>query len=229
MKLLFIPGSGSGKEAWIYQTEYFTDAEAIALPGHPEGESCPSVDEYVEWLRDYIHQQGYQDVVLIGHSLGGAIAQLYGLKYSDEVKALVLSGTGARLRVRPDILESIKGMIGDEAAWKKYLEDSYGEAEPKFRKAAMESRMRIGPAVFLNDFLCCDKFDIMAQLQNIKIPTLVICGSEDVMTPVKYAKYLTNNIEGAQEVIIDGGTHSVMREKSREYNQAIENFLAGLS
>jgi len=229
MKLLFIPGSGGGKEAWISQTEYFDDAEAIALPGHPDGEACSSIDEYAEWLHDYIHQQGYQDVVLIGHSLGGAIAQVYGLKYGDEVKALVLSGTGGRLRVRPDILEGLKGMIGDDAAWRKYLEDSYSSADPKFREVAMESRMKIGPAVTLNDFQCCDKFDIMDQVQNIKVPSLVLCGSEDVMTPAKYASYLTNNIEGAKEVIIDGGTHSAMREKPKEYNQAIENFLAGLS
>ena len=78
MKLLFIPGSGSGKETWLCQTEYFADSEAIALPGHPEGKPCSSVDEYVEWLRAYIRQQHYQDVVLVGHSLGGAIAQLYG-------------------------------------------------------------------------------------------------------------------------------------------------------
>ena len=48
MKLLFIPGSGGGKEAWVYQTEYFAGSEAIALPGHPAGKPCPSVDEYVD-------------------------------------------------------------------------------------------------------------------------------------------------------------------------------------
>lgn len=229
MKLLFIPGSGSGKEAWVYQTEYFTDAEAITLPGHPGGQPCSSVDEYVEWLRAYVQQQQYQDVVLIGHSLGSAVAQLYGLKYGDEVKALVLSGSGARLRVHPDILESLKGMIGDDAAWRKYLEDSYSSADPKLREVAIESRMRIGPAVTLNDFLCCDKFDVMDRVHTIRVPTLLVCGSEDEMTPVKYTKYLADKINGATEVIIDGATHAVAREKPREYNQAIESFLASLN
>ena len=61
MKLLFIPGSGSGKEAWVYQTKYFTGSEAIALPGHPEGEPRSSVDEYVDWLRAYILQNFASD------------------------------------------------------------------------------------------------------------------------------------------------------------------------
>lgn len=229
MKLLFIPGSGSGKEAWVYQTEYFKDSEAIALPGHPEGQPCTSVDEYVEWLRGCIRQQQYKDVVLVGHSLGGAVAQLYGLKCGDEIRALVLIGTGARLRVHPDILESVRQMIGNEAAWRKYLEDSFSKADPKVARASMEARMRIGPAVLLSDFLCCDKFDIMNTVQNIKVPTLVICGTEDVMTPVKYAKYLTGKIPGAREVMFEGATHSVPREKPEEVNQAIERFLASLS
>ncbi len=228
MNLLFIPGSGSGKEAWVYQTEYFTDSEAIALPGHPDGEPCTSVDAYVEWLRGYIRQQRYKDVVLVGHSLGGAVAQIYGLKYGDEVRALVLIGTGARLRVHPDILASVRQMIGDEAAWRKYLEDSFSGIDPKLGRAAMEARMRIGPAVLLSDFLCCDKFDIMDKVHNIKLPTLVLCGTEDVMTPVKYARYLADKIAGSVMVVIDGGTHSVFCEKPKEVNQAIENFLARL-
>ena len=229
MKLLFIHGSGGSKEAWVYQAEYFADSEAIALPGHPEGEPCSSMDEYVEWLRTYIHQQQYQDVVLVGHSLGGAIAQLYGLKYGDEVRALVLIGTGARLKVHPDILSSVEGMIGDEVTWRKYVEDAYSTADPKVWQVAVEARIRVGPAVLLNDFLCCDKFDIMDKVHTIKVPTLVLCGSEDERTPVKYTKYLADKIDGASEVIIDGATHAVPREKPGEVNQAIESFLAGLN
>ena len=229
MKLLFIPGSGGGKVAWIYQTEYFPDSEAIALPGHPEGEPCSSVDEYVVWLRDYVNRQGYQDVVLVGHSLGGAIAQLYGLNHGNELKALVLIGAGARLRVHPDRLAEVRQMVGNESAWRKNLEDTYSSAESKVRQAEINSRTQIGPAVLLNDFLCCDKFDIMDRVHNITLPTLVICGTEDVMTPVKYARYLVDKIGGATEVIIDGATHAVAKERPEEVNQAIERFLGGLN
>ena len=229
MKLFFIPGSGSGKESWLYQTEYFTGSEAVALPGHPDGEPCSSVEEYTEWLRDYIREQQYPEVVLIGHSLGGAIAQLYGLKYGDEVKALVLSGTGVRLRVHPDTLALVRNMIGDEAAWRKYVEEGLSTIDPRVGKVMAEARIKIGPAVLLNDFLCCDKFDIMGEVPNIKLPTLAICGSDDEMTPVKYTQYLAAKIEGAQEVIIAGATHGLPREKPGEYNQAIERFLASLA
>ncbi len=228
MKLLFVPGSGAGGEVWRYQTEYFPDSEGIALPGHPEGRPYTSVDEYVEWLRGYIHQQRYQDVVLAGHSLGGAVTQLYGLKYPDELKALILIGTGTRLRIRPDILEGLRQMIGDDNAWRKYLEEGSTVTDPKMRQAMLESRMRIGPEVMLNDLLCCDKFDIMNRIQAIKLPTLVLCGAEDEMTPVKYTRFLADKIEGATEVIIEGATHMVFTEKPGAVNEAIEKFLGSL-
>jgi len=229
VKLLFIAGSGSGKEAWVYQTGYFTDAEAISLPGHPEGETFSSVDEYVEWLRTYIRQQGYHDVVLVGHSFGGAVVQLYGLKYGDEVNALVLIGTGARLKVHPDFLAAIQQMIYDESAWRQYVEDSYSPFDDAVRPAAVAARMRIGPAVLLNDLLCCDKFDVTDRVHDIKLPTLLICGRQDEMTPVKFTDYLAGEIRGASKVIIDGATHSVPREKPAAVNQAIESFLARLN
>ena len=229
MKLLFIPGSGTGKKTWVYQTEYFADSEAIALPGHPDGKPCSSVDEYVEWLRGYIHQHRYQDVTLVGQSLGGAIVQLYGLKYPEELKSLVLIGTGARLRVLPAFLTTFKEMITDLAAWREYLEGRYSLVDPEIRQVVIEERMQIGPAVMLSDFLCCDKFDIIDKVHTIKLPTLVICGSEDEMTPVKYTKYLADRIEEATQVVIDRATHLVFMEKPEEVNQAIEEFLGSLN
>lgn len=229
MKALFIAGSGGGREEWIYQTEYFTGSEAIALPGHPEGEPCTSVDDYVEWLWGYICQQKYQDPVIVGHSLGGAIVQLYGLKHPDGVKALVIVGGGARLRVLPAYLKAFEEMITNEPARRKYLEQCFRLVAPETRRVIIESRLRIGPEVMLNDFLCCDKFNIIDKVHAIKLPTLIICGSKDEMTPVKYAHYLVDKIEGASEVIIEGGTHYVFVEKPEEVNQAIGEFLSSLS
>jgi len=228
VKLLFIPGAGCGKQAGRCQTEYFNGSEAVALRGHPEGRPCSSIDGYVEWLRGYIHQQQYQDVVLVGHSMGGAVAQLYGLKYGDEVKALVLIGTGARLRVLPDLLKAVEEMVTDEATWIKYLAERYRSTVPEIRQIVIEERMRIGPAVMLNDLLCCDKFDIMDRVHTIKLPTLVICGSDDERAPVKYTHYLASKIDDASEVIVNGAGHWVQTQKPEQVNQAIDSFLVSL-
>ncbi len=229
MKLVFIPGSACGKRAWLCQTLYFADSEAIALPGHPEGKPCSSIDGYVEWLRGYLKEQPYQDIVLAGHSMGGAVVQQYGLRYGAGVKALVLIGTGARLRIHPDLLEAIRGMIDGKLAWRDYLEERHRTTVPEVRQVIIEERLRIGPTVMLNDLLACDKFDMLAEVRNIKLPTLVIGGSEDELTPVKYAHYLTSQIKGAREVIVPAAAHWVLTERPKEVNQAIESFLAELA
>jgi pimeloyl-ACP methyl ester carboxylesterase len=227
MKLLLVPGSGAGANVWYYQCRHFSDCEGISLPGHPDGKPLTSIPAYVEWLHDYIHQKGYKDVILGGHSLGGGIAQLYALNHGNELRGLVLIGTGARLRVRPDILESVRGMIGNDKAWRQYIESTPVAPDPPLL-AIREMRLKIGPAVLLSDFLCCDRFDIMDGVQEIRVPTLVIVGTEDVMTPVKYGQYLANKIPGSKLVIIQGATHSVATEKPDEVNRAIEEWMEGI-
>ena len=108
MKLLFIHGSGGCKESWQYQTKHFKGSEAIDLPGHPVGEPCTTIDDYVEWLHGYINEKGYADLVIAGHSLGGGIALLYGLKYPESLKGLITVGSGARLRVHPMFLDGLQ-------------------------------------------------------------------------------------------------------------------------
>ncbi len=229
MKLIFIPGAACGKRAWLCQALYFADSEAVALPGHPEGKPCSSVDSYVEWLRGYLEERSYQDIVLVGHSMGGAVVQRYGLRYDDGIKALVLMGTGARLRIHPDLLKAVRDMVTDKLAWRDYLEERHRTTVTEVRQAIIEERLRIGPAVMLNDLLACDKFDLLAEVHNIKLPTLVIGGSEDDLTPVKYAHYLTSQIKGSRGVIVPGAGHWVLTERPREVNQAIESFLAELA
>ena len=228
MKLLLIPGAGCGKRAWICQTLYFSGSEAIALPGHPEGKPSASIDGYVEWLRSYIQRQRYQDVILAGHSMGGAVAQLYGLRYGAEVRALILVSTGAKLRIRPSLLKSVEGMITDQTGWAEYLKERHRTTVPEIRQMVIEERLWIGPSVMLNDLLCCDKFDILDRVHDIKLPTLIISGSDDELTPVRYAHYLRDEIRGAREVIVPGAGHWVQAEKPDEVNRAMESFLAGL-
>ena len=228
MKLTFIHGSGGCKEAWHYQTKHFPQADAIDLPGHPDGEPFTSVDSYVEWLRRYIRDSGHIDVVLAGHSLGGAIAQLYALKYPEDLEGLILIGSGARLRVNTMYLEMLEQAKSNANILEDYVDKSYEFIDPELREVLQRKALENGPTVFLNDMLCCDKFDIMDRVHDIKLPTLALCGSEDIMTPPKYTKYLANKIEGAREVIIEGGTHMVFAEKPTVVNQAIEDFLNSL-
>jgi len=230
MRLIFIHGSGAYGGIWRYQTDYLSNSEAINLPGHLQGQTLDSVEEYADWLREYIREKRYEDVVLAGHSLGGAITLMYVLKYSQELKGIIIISSGARLRVHPRYLtpleEAIKGNLQE---WYQVLEGMYRLTPEDYKREVIKQQKAIGSAVRLSDFLCCDKFDLMDKVQEIKLPALIICGELDVMTPVKYANYLGAKLTNSQVVIIPQATHLVFAEKPNAVNKAIEDFVKGLS
>lgn len=228
MKLIFVHGSGGMKEAFYFQTRRFSGSEAVDLPGHPEGQPCDTIEGYSDWLHGYFQQRGYQDVVLAGHSLGGGIALQHALKYPQDLKALILMGTGARLRVLPATLENLRQAVRDRAAWERNLTFGYDFLPLGQRTQARSKRLAIGPAVQLNDLLACDKFDVMDRLREIKLPTLAFTGSEDTQAPIHYTYYLGFALRGSRAYVIEGAGHSSFSDKPEEANALIASFLARL-
>lgn len=244
MNLVFIHGSGGTGIVWKHQTDYFVGSEAVNLPGHlSEGEACTSVEDYAAWLHGLLSMKGYSQPVLAGHSLGGAIVLQYALDYPQDVGGLLLVGTGAKLRVAQHVLQSIENGIRDPDSWLgefvepqlRCIVDTVVEGttretgmDAELRRKALAEIAQVGARVQANDFLCCDRFNVMDRLHEIRVPALVLSGSSDVMTPPRYGAYLADNIEGARQVVIEGGTHHFFAEKPDQTNKAIEDFLKAL-
>ena len=226
MKLVFIHGSGACGDVWMLQKQHFTDADTPDLPGHPHGEICPTIEAYSDWLHGYFQEKEYTDVVLAGHSLGGGIALMHAIKHPRDLKGIIMIGSGARLRVLPLILEAVEGKLGDARGWiTELIEPLYGTVDEKTLGAILPKLIEVGPAAQLNDFRCCDKFDVMDRVGEIKVPVLCIVGDQDNMTPPKYSQYLAGKMPDCRVSIIEGGTHLAFLEKPVEVNRAIESFI----
>ena len=104
----------------------------------------------------------------------------------------------------------------------------FSAVSPDMHPVLSQRAVEVGPEVELNDLLACDKFDVMDELGNIDLPTQVMCGSDDVMTPVKYSDYLTKHMKNARGTVIAGGPHFVQMEEFKKVNEQIEAYMPSL-
>ena len=224
--MLFIHGAGGSRLTWHLQLSRFRDALAVELPGHPRGSGFNTIPQYADLVEEFIQRNGMRDPVLVGHSMGGAIAIEFTLRTLSSA-GLVLVGTGARLRVHPDIMSKLKGNYEEAcrfiAAW-----SVSPSCDPVIRDRIAQEMLKVGADVTYGDFLACNSFDRMDDLERIRNPTLIVCGADDRMTPVKYSLYLHEKIRNSRLVVVPGAGHMVMLEKHRELNYAIETFLSAL-
>jgi pimeloyl-ACP methyl ester carboxylesterase len=89
----------------------------------------------------------------------------------------------------------------------------------------IQEQQTLEPNMLFRDLAACNSFDCIQRLHEINLPVLIICGTEDRLTPVKYSQYLHDNISGSTLRIIPEAGHYVMREQPQAVNQAIEQWM----
>ena len=149
------------------------------------------------------------------------------LQESVAIKGLVLISSGARLRVMDEVLDST--LFDFETTAELVAESLWSERAPEELKSlGKRTFLANQPEVVYADYLACNCFDIMDQLCHIELPTLVICGSEDKMTPLKYSRYLADQIPNASLKVVEGAGHMLPLEKPEIVASHINQFLKKL-
>ena len=214
-------------ESFNAQMSAFPGADAVSLPGHPEGTALASVADCAVWLAKYLRWKGVPRAVIGGNSLGGAVALEFALRYPELTAGLILIGTGARLKVTPAIFDMI------DRQWPECIPQlaAYALSED----AAQDLRARVerwhhtvGAKSTRTDYAACNAFDVMERLGGIAAPTLIVVGDRDVMTPPKYATFLQERIDGSRLAIIEGAGHMAHAERPDVVNEHIREHVNGL-
>jgi pimeloyl-ACP methyl ester carboxylesterase len=226
--LVLIHGAGGSRLHWPPQLRRMPGATvyALDLPGHGRaaGSGCETIEGYAAAVASFLEQVVANPAVIVGHSMGGAIAQRLALNKEERVSSLVLVATGARLRVAASILESIQQDFESAVdlitgyAWSSGV-------DPPLMEVGRNALRDTGADVLLGDFLACDRFDVMRRLGEIELPTLVIGGSADRLTPLKYGQFLEEQIPNAWLMTVEGAGHMVMLERSEQVADAVKSFV----
>jgi pimeloyl-ACP methyl ester carboxylesterase len=239
--LLFLHGVGGSHAVWDNQIPYFSArghrATAWDQPGYG---GRPLVEPYdleaiAAALRREIEALGAGPVVLVGHSMGGFVAQEGYARFPQLIKALVLcftsaafGGTGSEFA-----RQFVAARIGplDEG---KSMADIAARLMPTMRGAksipgGIEHAERVMAAVpaatYRKAVQLLTSFDRRAQLPGIRVPTLLVAGSDDRTAPASVMERMAAKIPGAEFVTLAGCGHLGPMDQPEEFNVVLRDFL----
>jgi pimeloyl-ACP methyl ester carboxylesterase len=226
--VLLIHGAGENHLVWPIGLRRLPGAivSAIDLPGHGKstGLGRSTIAGDAAWVISFLDALRIPAAILIGHSMGGAIAQQLALTHPDRTTALVLIATGAKLRVAPQLLDLARNDF--PAAVELVSEWEWGPTAPaEIKELGRQQLLTNSPAVMLDDYRACDAFDVRGQVQNIAVPTLIVSGDADRMTPLKHATFMAEQIPQARLCVVPEAGHMVMLEAAGTLTQAVTDFL----
>jgi pimeloyl-ACP methyl ester carboxylesterase len=226
--VLLIHGAGENHMVWPIGLRRLpgTIGYAIDLPGHGRsaGAGRSTIADYAAWVISFLDALHISAAVLVGHSMGGAIAEQLALTQPDRTTALVLIATSPKLRVAPQLLELAQSDFA--AAVELIGEWEWGPTAPaEIKQLGKRQLLTNSPAVMLDDYRACDAFDVRGQLKDITAPTLIVAGEADRLTPLKYAVFMAEQIPQARLCAVPEAGHMVMLEAADTVTQAVTDFL----
>ena len=228
--IVLIHGAGGNHLYWPPDTRRLSGYRiyALDLPGHGKsgGLGCQSVAAYAKRVMNWMDTMKIQKAVLVGHSMGGAIAMTIASESAERVLGLSLVSTGGRLRVAKQILDNSLNLATFPSAVDMIISLAFSEsANERLVNLAAKRMLEVRSSVFHGDMLACDKFDMRNSLSKITSTTEVICGDMDALTPLRFSQYLAAQIPRAHLTVIHDAGHMVMLEKPRKFTSILVSFI----
>ena len=233
--VVFIHGAGFDHSTWALHTRWFAhhgfSVLAPDLPGHGRsaGPSLSSIAEMADWTAALLNAAGASKAHLIGHSMGSLIALETAARHPAKVSALSLIGTAATMTVGPDLLKAAEAnevaAIDMVSIWGLgFNAELGGSLAPGLwmHGGAQAVLKACEPGVLFRDLSACNAYaNALTAAAGVKVPTTLILGERDMMTPAKAGKALAAAIPHAKTVVVPGAGHMIMAERPDELLAAL--------
>jgi pimeloyl-ACP methyl ester carboxylesterase len=231
--VVLLHGAGGSHLYWPPQVRRMPGRRLLAvdLPGHgkSDGSGRQSIEEYAGDVDAFIRSIGLNTVVLVGHSMGGAIAIELAGRHPDRVLGLCLMSTGAKLRVSPEILRGTDDPAAFSTTVGRIVDLSFADdASPRLKQLAAQRMRETRSSILHGDFLACNAFDGSASVAGFVMPTLIVCGEQDRMTPPHHSHWLRSHISGSRLEMVPHAGHMVMLEQPDVVGALLDQFVDGL-
>jgi len=233
--ILLLHGSGVSARSWTFQLQNLGHALrilAIDLPGH--GESDPidnmTLEGYADAARGLLDALGTGPVLVAGHSLGGAVAQVLAARHPEMVRGLVLLSTCVNLPETNGFLHrfyrylpaSIQKVLFFSTAKKILFSPS---ASREAILLGMEELRACRPETILRDMAAAQAMDLQEVAQGLRVPTLILCGNRDKLTPPAFSARLRELISDSRLLIVAGAGHMLPLETPGRVSEELLEFV----
>jgi pimeloyl-ACP methyl ester carboxylesterase len=235
--IVFLHGAGMDHSVWALVARAFAhhgfSVLAPDLPGHGRstGPALTSIAALADWTVALIDAARVKAARLVGHSMGSLVALETAARHPQKITALGLIATAAPMRVSDDLLNSAKA--DDHAAvemisiWGEGYRATLGGSDvPGLWMLGGSERLleRAQPGVIFADLSACNAYrDALTSAAKIAVPSHVIQGSRDVMTPLKGGRAVADAIPGCRLTILEGAGHMLMSERPDEVLKALRD------
>ncbi len=243
--ILLVHGTPFNRSMWQDQQRGLSTSYRIITPdlrGYGESTVIPGktyLDDFARDLAQFLDALEVDQVVLGGLSMGGQIVLEFYRQFPQRVKALILADTFAQLdgeQKKQERYQTADRLVRE--GMQPYADEVLSKMVCKFtldnRKPAAEhviTMMRTahpeGAAAALRGR--AERIDYTSTLAEIKVPTLIVVGREDVFTPIADAEYMHQRIANSQLVIFDQAGHMPNMECPDEFNRVVLDFLKSSS
>lgn len=232
--IVLLHGAGSSHLVWppLMRRLAGWTILALDLPGHGKSKSgtCNSIETYAEVLLDFLAEKRIYQVVLVGHSLGGAVALQVALRHPQLIAGLGLISTGAHFNLPPALYEDFQYAFAREKALQALEELAFSSASVQQAREKMMQHLRQANWMALeDDWQACAAFDIRARLPRLEVPAWLAVGAEDRLSPISDAQFLAAHLPLAKLQIVPRAGHFLPLEQPAALGEGFLAFLAALS
>ena len=234
--IVFLHGVGSDKSVWRPQLAFFGQSRrsvAFDYPGYGDSDPAPegtTRDDYASAIISAMHELGMGRAHVCGLSLGGVIAIAMSDADPGRCASLILADTFAAHPDGEAIYERGIAASDDLRAMAEARVDILlaQPADPAIRSEVIETMARIDPAGYRVGAEAVWLADQRERAHEIRVPTLVLCGTEDKITPPSLSRELTQLIPGARYEPVEGAGHISNLEKPDAFNTLVNAFIRGV-
>jgi pimeloyl-ACP methyl ester carboxylesterase len=242
--VVFLHGFPHHRGLWLPQLGAMVDrARCIAPDLRGFGESTVagpySMDRYADDLADLLDAAHLDRVVLTGLSMGGYVAFAFWRRHRERVRALVLADTrpgadSAEGRTKRGELIDLARSRGSGAVADAMIAGMVGASTREKNPEVADSVHRMLASAPVEGVIGAleamrDRPDSTATLGTIDVPTLVVVGEEDVLTPVAESRAMQRAIRGSRIEVIAGAGHVSNVERPAAFNHVLSEFLSQLT